>query len=221
VTLPVARMMRSGHAVPCQHADTSVPQAGVMIDLSSPSVPSLRDPYLGPSKSLGNRAGRFVWSIAWLLLFRPTPRPFHRWRALVLRAFGARLGPNCRIYAGARIWAPWNLICEDAVAVADGAVLYNAAPMRLGSHSIVSQDAYLCGSTHDYDDPAFPMVDKPISLGRYAWICARAVVGPGVQVGDGAVLGLASVAMRDLAPWTVHVGMPARAIKARVRHPMA
>jgi putative colanic acid biosynthesis acetyltransferase WcaF len=192
-----------------------------MMDLPSPSLPQSADPYLGPSTTLRNRAGRFLWGIAWGVLIRPTPRPFHRWRAFVLRRFGATLGPNCRIHAGARIWAPWNLVCEDAVAVADGAVLYNAAPMHLGSHAIVSQDAYLCGSTHDYDDPAFPMVNKPISLGRYAWICARAVVGPGVQVGEGAVLGLGSLATRDLAPWTVHAGMPARAIKTRARHPAA
>ena len=192
-----------------------------MIDLPSPTLPPSSDPYLGPSTTLRNRAGRFLWGIAWLVLVRPTPRPMHKWRAFVLRLFGATLGPNCRIYAGARIWAPWNLVCEDAVAVADGAVLYNAAPMRLASHSIVSQDAYLCGSTHDYDDPAFPMVNKPISLGRYAWICARAVVGPGVQVGDGAVLGLCSVATRDLQPWTVYAGMPARAVKSRRKHPAA
>ncbi len=192
-----------------------------MIDLPSPPLPSSADPYLGPSTTLRNRAGRFLWGIAWLVLIRPTPRPMHRWRAFVLRLFGAKLGPNCRIYAGARFWAPWNLVCEDAVAVADGAVLYNAAPMRLASHSIVSQDAYLCGSTHDYDDPAFPMINKPISLGRYAWICSRAVVGPGVQVGDGAVLGLCSVATRDLQPWTVYAGTPARAIKTRRKHPAA
>lgn len=192
-----------------------------MLDLPSPPVSPFADPYLGPSKSLRNRAGRFLWGLAWLLLVRPTPRPMHRWRAFVLRRFGATLGPNCRIYAGARIWAPWNLVCEDAVAIADGAVLYNAATMRLASHAIVSQDAYLCGSTHDCDDPAFPMIDKPISLGRYAWICARAVVGPGVQVGDGAVLGLCSLATKDLAPWTVYAGLPARAIRSRTKHPAA
>jgi putative colanic acid biosynthesis acetyltransferase WcaF len=194
-----------------------------MIDLPSarPALPALADPYLGPSTSLVNRAGRFGWSIVWLLLFRPTPRPMHRWRALLLRLFGATLGPHCRIYANARIWAPWNLYCEDAVAIADGAVIYNPVPIRLASHAIVSQDAYLCGSTHDYDDPAFPMINKPITLGRYAWICSRAVVCSGVNVGDGAVLGLCSVATRDLQPWTVYAGAPARAIKTRVKHPAA
>ena len=192
-----------------------------MIDLPSPTIPSHVDPYLAPSTSLLNRAGRFLWSIAWVFLFRPTPRSFHMWRAFVLRMFGAKLGPRCRIYAGARIWAPWNLTCEDAVGVADRVILYNAAPMFLGSHAIVSDGAYLCGSTHDYNDPAFPMISKPISVGRYAWVCSRAVVGPGVKVGDGAVLGQCGLTTKDLEPWTVYVGMPARAIKSRTKHPAA
>jgi len=178
---------------------------------------SAADPYLLPSMSLRNRAARAVWGVAHLVLVRPTPRPLHAWRAFVLRLFGAKLGAHCRIYPGAEIWAPWNLICEDAVAIANGAVIYNALPMHLGSHCTVSQQAYLCGSTHDFDDPAFPMVSAPITIGAYAWICARAVVCPGVTVGEGAVLGLASVTTRHLEPWTVYAGVPAREIRKRRR----
>jgi putative colanic acid biosynthesis acetyltransferase WcaF len=142
----------------------------------------------------------------------------HAWRAMVLRAFGATLGPNCHVYPGVSIWAPWNLHCEDAVGIASGAVIYNPAPVRLGSHCVVSQDAYLCGASHDTEDPAFPMVSRPISLGNYAWICARATVCPGVVVGEGAVLGLGAVATRDLQPWTVYGGVPARPLRQRRPH---
>lgn len=173
------------------------------------------DPYLKPALPLGNRLMRFAWGIADLLLFRPSLRPMHAWRAMVLRLFGAKLGANMRIYPGARIWAPWNLVCEDLVAIADGAIIYNPAPVRLGSHAIVSQEAYLCGATHDYEDPAFPFIAREIVLGPYAWVCARATVHPGVIVGEGAVLALGSVATRDLEPWTVHAGVPARRIKSR------
>jgi putative colanic acid biosynthesis acetyltransferase WcaF len=86
----------------------------------------------------------------------------------------------------------------------------------LGTHSIVSQEAYLCGATHDYEDPAFPLIASEISVGSYAWICARATVQPGVAIGEGAVLALGSVATRNLEPWTVYAGVPARKIKARV-----
>ena len=175
------------------------------------------DPYLAPHTSPGSRLGRLVWAVAYLVLFRFSPRPLHAWRSAVLRAFGARLGANCHIYPSARIWAPWNLRCDEAASIGDGAEVYNAALVHLGSHAIVSQGAYLCGATHAIDDPAFARVDKPITLGAYAWICARAVVGPGVHVGEGAVLGLASVATQDLQPWTVYGGAPARVLKQRKR----
>ena len=175
------------------------------------------DPYLGASTSRASRAGRALWAVVCLLLFRPSPRPAHAWRAALLRLFGAQLGPHCHIYAKARIWAPWNLVCEDAVCIADEAIVYNPAPVRLSSHCVVSQQAYLCAAGHDIDDPAFPMVSRPITVGRYAWIAARATVCAGVTVGDGAVLGLGSVATRDLQAWSVYAGVPARRLRRRAR----
>lgn len=173
------------------------------------------DPFLRPSTTLRNRAARVLWSVVRLLCFRFTPRPAHAWRAAVLRAFGARMGRHCHIYPKAVIWAPWNLVCEDFACIADDAVVYNAQVVHLASHAVVSQQAYLCGATHDIDDPSFPMIGRPIRLGPRAWVAARAIVGPGVVVGEGAVLGLGSVTVRDLEAWTVYAGSPARPIRRR------
>jgi putative colanic acid biosynthesis acetyltransferase WcaF len=173
------------------------------------------DGYLRPAFPLRNRIKRLVWNICWLLLYRPSLRPMHNWRAFLLRAFGAKIGPNPRIYANVKIWAPWNLTCEDLVAVGDGAEIYNPAPMHFGSHAIVSQDAYVCGATHDFEDHAFPLLAYTMRIGAYSWICARSSVGPGVNVGEGAVLGLGAIATRDLEPWTVYAGNPAIKIKQR------
>jgi len=174
------------------------------------------DPYLAPAFPLGNRLRRLAWGIVYALLFRPSPRSLHAWRSFLLRAFGATIGQNCHIYPGARIWAPWNLFCADQAAVADGVVVYNPKRVTLGSHAIISQDAYLCGATHDYEDSGFPLVSSEISVGAYAWVCARATVQPGVSVGEGAVLALGAVATRNLVAWSVYAGVPARRIKARV-----
>ena len=179
---------------------------------------SASDPYLRPAFSFKNRFRRLSWNILWLLLYRPSPRPLHTWRALLLRLHGATLGPDCHFYPASKVWAPWNLICADQVTAADHAEIYNPAPITLGSHAILSQGAFLCGATHDYDDPAFPLLAFAMHVGAYAWICARASVSPGVHVGDGAVLGLGSVATRDLEPWTIYSGVPAIKIKSRRRH---
>jgi putative colanic acid biosynthesis acetyltransferase WcaF len=174
------------------------------------------DPYLQPSFPVSNRMRRLAWSVCWALLFRASPRPFHAWRSFLLRCFGATLGPNCRFYPRVRVWAPWNLLCADTVSVGDGAEIYNPSTVSFGSHAIVSQQAYICGATHDYNDPAFPLISFPITLGAYSWVCARASVSPGVNVGNGAILGLGSVATHDLEPWTVYAGVPALPIKKRV-----
>ena len=179
------------------------------------------DAYTRPSFSVGNRARRLVWKICWLLLYRPSPRPLHGWRSFLLRLFGATMGADCHFYPGSRIWAPWNLICADHVAAGDGVEIYNPSPMIFATHVILSQDCYLCGATHDYDDPDFPLIAYSMTFGQYSWICAHASVGPGVNVGEGAVLGLASVATRDLEPWTVYGGHPAVPVRERKRHPAA
>ncbi len=176
-----------------------------------------KDPYTSPQYSFANRVQRQLWSIVWIVLYRPSPRIAFLWRSWLLRCFGAKLGPACRFYPASRIWAPWNLQCEDTVMVADAAELYNPAPMVLMSHAIVSQGAYLCGATHDYNDPKFPVISFPMRLGRYSWVAARACVSPGVNLGDGAILGLASVATKDLEPWSIYAGIPARKVKDR--HP--
>ncbi len=178
------------------------------------------DAFSQPTYSLRNRFARLAWGIVYSLFYRLSPRPFHGWRCFLLRLFGARIAAGVHPYPTARIWAPWNLICDEAASIGDDAIIYNPKPLHLGSHAIVSQYAFICGATHDYEDPAFPTISYAMSLGSYSWICARACVQPGVNVGEGAVLALASVATRNLEPWTVYAGMPARPVKKRImRHP--
>ncbi len=128
------------------------------------------------------------------------------------------MGPNCHFYPGSKVHSPWNLVCADGVAAGDGVEIYNPAPLKLGSHVILSQGAYICGATHDFDDRAFPLLAYAMEIGPYAWVCAKACVAPGITVGEGAVLGLASVATKDLEPWTVYAGAPAVRVKERRRH---
>lgn len=165
--------------------------------------------------SLKNRLLRFLWQMIACLLFHPSPRPCHAWRAWLLRCFGAKLGKACHIYPRVQIWAPWNLHCEDAVGIGEGAIIYNQATIYIGKGAVISQEAFLCTGTHDYKDPAFPLIARPISIGPQAWIAARAFIHPGLRVGKGAVVGACSVVLKDIAPWTIVAGNPARLIGQR------
>jgi putative colanic acid biosynthesis acetyltransferase WcaF len=169
----------------------------------------------GPSFSLGHRIYRFFWSATWLLLAAWTPVPLHGWRRLLLRSFGARIDRTANVYPSARIWSPVNLTLEAYACLGPRVNCYSMAPITLGRYALASQGAHLCAGTHDFEDPYFQLVAKPIVIGERAWVAAEAFVGPGVTLGEGAVLGARGVAGKDLDPWTVYAGNPAVAVKPR------
>jgi len=156
----------------------------------------------------------------WLIaqgLFVASWLPGSALRAAVLRLFGAQIGRDVRLKPGLRVKFPWRLTVGDHTWLGENVWLDNLAEIRIGSHCCVSQGAYLCTGSHDWDREGFDLVTRPIRLEDQAWICAPAVVGPGVTVGQGAVLALGSVATGDLAPWQVHQGVPARPVRARAQ----
>ena len=166
--------------------------------------------------SLKNRALRVLWQLTWTLLYRFSPTQFFGWRRMLLRCFGATVGANAHPYPRCRIWAPWNLEMGIDSCLANDVDCYSVDKIRLGQSAIVSQQAMLCSATHDYNDPEFRLITRPISIGAHTWIGARAFVGPGVTVGDGAVVGAASAVFRSVESWTVVAGNPAQVLKKRV-----
>ena len=143
------------------------------------SEETAKDPYLRPAFPRRDRIRRLVWNICWALFTGCHRGRFMHGGRCCFACSARRWDRDATSYPGSRVWAPWNLVCADQVTAGDGAEIYNPAPVRLGSHAIVSQDAYLCGATHDFDDPAFPLLAYTMEVGAYAWVCARACVGPG------------------------------------------
>jgi len=165
--------------------------------------------------SLGNKLGRILWGIVWLILYRPSPKPAHFWRRFLLRLFGGRIGRHAYPHASARIWAPWNLAMGDYSCLSHHVDCYCVAPIRIGDHATVSQYSYLCTASHDIEAPDMPLVTAPISIGDGAWIAADVFVGPGVAIGDGAVVGVRSNVLKDVEAWTIVAGNPAKFIRRR------
>ena len=169
----------------------------------------------GASFSLGNRLFRLVWMTAWVLLARFTPPPLHGWRRLVLRAFGAKVGQGARVHASVSVWLPANLELGDHALIGPGVRLYNQGRISIGAHSVISQRAHICASTHDVSDPLFQLVVRPVSIGAQCWVAAEAFVGPGVTMGDRSVLGARGALFSDAEPDAVYSGNPAAFVKSR------
>lgn len=189
-----------------------------------PAGPALRlgQRYRCVRLSLQNKALRAVWTVVWLLLFRPTPRTCHCWRRFLLTLFGAKIGKPVYLYPTARIWAPWNLEMGDHSTLADYVDCYCVDKIRIGSFSTISQYTFLCTASHDYTDPGIftgpqmPLVTAPITIGDRVWITADVFVAPGVKIADGAVVLARSSVFHDLPEWTVAAGNPAVVTKKRV-----
>ena len=157
-----------------------------------------------------------LWWLVQATLFRFSPQVMYGWRRFLLRIFGAKIGRSAHPYPSAKIWAPWNLEMGAHSCIANWVDCYNVGKITLGANATVSQYSFLCTASHDYNDPAMPLVTGPIVIGERAWITADVFVGPGVTVGDGAVVTARSSVFADVAPWVVASGNPAVVVKPRL-----
>jgi putative colanic acid biosynthesis acetyltransferase WcaF len=161
--------------------------------------------------SLSVQVMRVLWAFSGPL-FRLSLRPMWGWRRGLLRLFGARIGIQAHICPSARITMPWNIEIGPFAALGDHTIIYALGKIVIGSRATISQGAHLCAGTHDIGDPTRPLLTPPITIGTDAWICADAFVGPDVVVGEGAIVGARAVAMKDVPPYAIVVGNPARQI---------
>lgn len=160
---------------------------------------------------------RLFWNVCCMVLFRPFILPqMKSWRLMVLRMFGAKIGEKSNVYASAKIWAPWNLEIGDYTCVGPHSELYNPGKIVLGDKVDISQYAMLCTATHDYEDPLHPLQFFTIKVENHAWVAINAFVGPGVHIGEYAVVGANACVYKDVEPYAVMGGNPAKFIKKRV-----
>jgi putative colanic acid biosynthesis acetyltransferase WcaF len=159
-------------------------------------------------------ARRFFWVFGhWL--FWLSPRPCFGWRRFVLRCFGAKIGAHVNTYNSTRVYFPWNLSVGEWSAIGENVLIYNLGRVAIGRKVTISHGAHLCAGTHDYRKLNLPLLKIPIEVHDQAWICADAFIGPGMVIGEGSVVAARAVVTKNVEPWTVSAGNPARFIKKR------
>ena len=159
---------------------------------------------------------RLIWNIAWPLTTWFLPRSMGMgWKRLLLRMFGAKIHPTANIYSSAKIYYPANLIMQEYSCLASDVDCYNVDKVIIGANTTVSQGSYLCTASHDVTNPLNPLITAPIVLEDQAWIGARAYIGMGVTIGQGAVVGATASVYKNVDPWVIVGGNPAKFLKKR------
>jgi putative colanic acid biosynthesis acetyltransferase WcaF len=163
------------------------------------------------------RSALFVqlWWFVQALCVKPLPQVLYPVRRMLLRAFGAKIGPRVRIRPGVEITYPWKVSIGAESWIGDNVTLYSLGEISIGPNSVISQHSYICAADHDYSDPAFPIRAKPVLIGEQVWIASHVWVGPGVTIGSGTVVGARSTVTKSLPEGSVCVGSPCKVLRAR------
>ena len=149
--------------------------------------------------------------------------PFYTLRRLwYARVLGIRMGRGAALAMGQFLWFfSLSQVRRDGVVIGPdslinrGCVLDARGPLRIGAHVSVSPNVVILTTQHMADHPDFITETKPVTIHDYAWIGMRAMIMPGVTIGEGAVVAAGSVVTRDVPPYTIVGGAPARPIGRR------
>lgn len=162
-----------------------------------------------------------VWRILhggkWLVLNLTGGIPSHFLRKSIYRAFGMQIGDRVSIYGGAEIRRPaWIRIGSGSV-IGNGAILDGRLGIEIGENVNFSTGVWIWTVQHDHMDPNFRDCGGPVKIGDRAWISCRVVVLPGVTIGEGAVVAAGAVVTKDVEPFAIVGGIPAKRIGERPR----
>lgn len=128
-----------------------------------------------------------------------------------------RLGKGTAVLMGCTFDSQGGLVTGHNVIVNARCRLDTRGGITLGHNVSVSQEVVILTADHDMNSPSFAYRTKPVVIQDYAWIGTRASILPGVTIGKGAVVAAGAVVAKDVAPYTVVGGVPAKPIGNRAQ----
>ena len=154
--------------------------------------------------------------LIWLFSTSIIPNiPSKRVKIWSLKKMGAKIHKNVIFYSGFSVRNPKGLVIENGVSIGPKVLLDARCGITIKKCAVIAYDAIIWTLNHDYNDVHFCGEGAPVDIGEYAWICSRAIVLPGVRIGKGAVVASGAIVTKDVAPWTVVGGCPAKQIGER------
>jgi acetyltransferase-like isoleucine patch superfamily enzyme len=141
--------------------------------------------------------------------------PIGAFRLMIVKLSGVIIGKNTRINMGVRLYDPNNIVIGEDCVVGEGVVLDGRDKLIIGDHVDIASEVMIYNSQHDINSDKFEAVSSPVAVGDYVFIGPRAILLPGVTVGEGAVIAAGAVVTKDVEPYTIVGGVPAKPIGER------
>ena len=141
------------------------------------------------------------------------------------RVLGWRIGEGVFILMGQYVQMAGVRSSGQKVAIGRGTIinrgclLYATGGLIIGEHVSISAGTWLVTGSHEINHPLFPVEYKPIVIGNHVWVGMRATILPGVTIGEGAVVMAGAMVTRDVPPYAIVGGVPARVVKYREAQP--
>lgn len=156
-----------------------------------------------------SRVKQLVWYGVNIIFFKNSFNILSSVKVSLLKLFGARLGQGVVVKPSVNIKYPWKLQIGDHCWIGEEVWIDNLSDVVLGNNVTLSQGSLLLTGSHDHTRTSFDFLSQPIFLEDGVWIGARAVVGGGVRCKSHSILGINSVAEKDLESYTIYKGNPA------------
>jgi putative colanic acid biosynthesis acetyltransferase WcaF len=154
-----------------------------------------------------------LWMLVkWVFFLNAFPWPSGL-RVFLLRAFGAVIGVGVVIRSNVNVSYPWRLKVGDDVWLGEEVSILSLATVTVESSVCISQRAFLCTGSHDFRAPGFDLITKPITVRRGSWVAAQAFIAPGVEIGEGSMVGAGAVVLENVPAKSLMLGNPAQAVK--------
>ena len=133
------------------------------------------------------------------------------------RLFRMRIGRGARLDTNCVIWGPSRITIGSGSVINRSVLLDGRMPLKIGDNSSISLEVMILTLQHDLAAPDFDSEGSPVEIGDRVFVGARAVILPGIIIGDGAAVAAGAVVTKDVAPYTIVGGNPARPIGTRPR----
>lgn len=164
---------------------------------------------------IGKRIKSYFLDFTLMLLHVTTYIPLHSVRNFIWQLAGIKLGCCSTLHTGVRVFDPHNIKIGEGTIIGYACFIDGRDKVEIGDHTDIASEVMIYSQEHDINAEDFAARSEKVKIGNYVFIGPRAIIMPGITIGDGAVVAAGAIVTKDVVPYTIVGGVPAKEIGQR------